>query len=254
MTKESGIPIDSKPISQTADYRRSHVERGPSYDATLDTNPFDVYMATWEAHWLANLVNALHGNDIPRYLDFACGTGRVTRIVAPYARESIGIDVSHSMLEVARTKCPRTRFIEADLTRTSLDLGKFDLLTSFRFFGNAQDTLRHEVLAAMARLLRPGGHLIVNNHRNPLSTSAVLHRITGGAHGMDLTYFKFRRMLERFGFALVKAQPIGFWLFRSAMQSSSGIIDAGARGERLFASRIYAPFAPDMILVARRLN
>lgn len=254
MTKESGIPIDEEQGATSADYRRSHVERGPSYDATLDTNPFDAYMAKWEAYWLANLVTALHDNGISRYLDFACGTGRITRTVAPYARESIGIDISHSMLEVARTKCPGTRFIEADITRTSLDLGKFDVLTSFRFFGNAQDTLRHEVLTAMARLLRPGGYLIVNNHRNPLSTSALLHRMTGGAHGMDLTYFKFRRMLEKSGFALVKAQPIGFWLFRSAMQSSTAIVDAGARGERLFASRIYAPFAPDMILVARRLN
>jgi SAM-dependent methyltransferase len=252
MTKESGIPIDEEPDAPSADYRQSHLERGGTYDATLGGSPFDAYMAKWEAHWLANLVAALHDNGIPRYLDFACGTGRITRTVAPHARESIGIDVSHSMLEVARTKCPGTRFIEADITRTSLDLGKFDLLTSFRFFGNAQDALRHEVLTALARLLRPGGHLIVNNHRNPLSTSAFLHRITGGSHGMDLTYFKFRRMLRKSGFALVKAQPIGFWLFRSGMQSSSAILDAGASRERWFGSRIYAPFAPDMILVARK--
>ena len=252
MTKDSGMPAREDLGAPLTDYRRSHLERGTSYDATLDTNPFDAYMAKWEAHWLAQLVTRLHGEGIPRYLDFACGTGRVTQIVAPLARESIGIDISSSMLEVARAKCPGTRFIEVDLTRQSVDLGKFDVITSFRFFGNAQDALRRDALTALARLLRPGGHLIVNNHRNPLSGSALLQRLTGGSHGMDLTYFKFRRMLQEHDLALVKAQPVGFWLYRSAMQSSSAILDSGAPKERLFASRMYAPFAPDMILVARK--
>ena len=46
----------------------------------------------------------------------------------------------------------------------ALILGLFDLVTSFRFFGNAQDELRSSALAAINRHLRPQGYLIINNH------------------------------------------------------------------------------------------
>src|SRR6185295_8842136 len=132
---------------------------------------------------------------VPRYLDFACGTGRITEMMAPLAQESIGVDVSGTMLEVARVKCPHVRFMESDLTRDNLDIGLFDMVTAFRFFGNAQDELRSAALKAVVALLRPGGHLVINSHRNPLSLAAVLNRATGGSDDMDLHYFKLKRLL-----------------------------------------------------------
>ena len=250
--REPRVSLPGKSPEASADYRHSHVDRGGTYDGTLSTNPFDTYMAKWEAHRLVELVKRLYPGGIARYLDFACGTGRITQTVAPFAKESMGVDISRSMLEIARAKCPGTRFIEADATRELLDLGTFDVVTSFRFLGNAQDSLRREALTAIARLLRPGGHLIVNNHRNPLSISALLHRMTGGTHGMDLSYLKLRRLLGEHGFALTTAMPIGFWLFRSAMQASTAILHEDESRESRFGSGLWAPFAPDMILVAQR--
>jgi SAM-dependent methyltransferase len=234
------------------DYRASHLERGGAYDATLRANPFDAYMAKWEAYWLLKFLRRVYPDRIPHYLDFACGTGRITELVAPLARESIGVDVSASMLETARAKCEETRFIEADLTRAEVTLGQFDVVTSFRFLGNAQDQLRRDALSVMARLLRPGGHLIINNHRNPKSISALLHRATGGVHGMDLTYGSLRRLLCERGLRVVEARPIGFWLLRSRMQLKDEIRESGERLERAFASRLLVPFAPDMFIVARK--
>jgi len=238
--------------TESADYRHSHLERGGAYDATLAASPFDAYMDQWEAHWTTLIARRLHQRGIPRYLDFACGTGRITSLVSPLAGESIGVDVSESMLQAARLKCPEVRFIKADLTQERVDLGVFDVITAFRFFGNAQDDLRVAALAEIGRLLRSGGQLIMNNHRNPRSLSALLHRATGGDYGMDLDYFKLKRLLLASGFKVVEVHPIGFWLFRSRMQSNSRILATSGRMERLFGARVYAPLAPDIVVVARK--
>src|ERR1700760_3165464 len=42
-------------------------------------------------------------------LDFACGTGRVLACVETLADTADGIDISESMVSVARTKCHRAR-------------------------------------------------------------------------------------------------------------------------------------------------
>ena len=135
-------------------YRQTHLDKGGVYDATIASDPFDAYMARWEASYLRQIVPELvQGGG--RYLDFACGTGRITAIVAPLVRESVGVDLSESMLAEARPKCPATRFLQADLTREDVDIGQFDLATSFRFFGNAEHELRQAAIAAIAKRVRP---------------------------------------------------------------------------------------------------
>lgn len=233
------------------DYRLSHLRRGADYDKRLGADALDSYMASAEAQWLSRTVRALYPGGVPRYLDFACGTGRITEIVAPLAREAVGIDVSRSMLEVAAAKCPRVRFVESDATRGRPDIGSFDLVTAFRFFGNAQEELRKDALRAIVSLLRPGGHLILNNHRNPYALAAILNRATGGADEMDLHYFKLSRLLRSNGIEIVQVRAIGFWLFRSRLFPKAEF-DGSSLREQLFKSRAFAPFSPDTLLVGRR--
>jgi SAM-dependent methyltransferase len=235
-----------------ADYRDSHRQRGDTYDARLADNPFDAYMARWEAWWLPRIVRGLYPGGVPRYLDFACGTGRITQVVAPLAHEAVGVDIAPSMLAAARARCPSVRFVQADLTREAVDLGEFDLATSFRFFGNAQDELRGAALHAIAQRLRPRAHLVINSHRNPWAVQALLHRASGGEHGMDLHHAKLTRLLRAHGFAVVARHPIGFWLYRSRMLADPAIVDAPAPRERRFSAAALAAFAPDAIVVARK--
>ena len=234
-------------------YRMSHVDRGDTYDSTLATRPFDAYMARWEARYAVDIARRLFPSKIPRYLDFACGTGRMTQILEPLARETVGIDVSPSMLRIAREKVPNAAFVEVDLTINQADLGQFDLASSFRFFGNAEQALRTAVLRALNRMLKMNAYLMLNNHRNPRALASALEVITGGPKLMDLTHAKLQRLLSDTGFQILESKPIAVWQYRSKLMMQTGRNqEKEERLERLFGAEVWVPIAPDAIVLARK--
>lgn len=237
------------------DYRQSHLLKGADYDENLAADPFSAYMTRLEGEILRHVFQTHFNGTAPRYLDFACGTGRILSQFENLATESYGVDVSENMVEQARGKCAKTTFFLTDLTKERLDIPEVDLITSFRFFGNAQDELRASVLAALNRHLVPGGLLVVNNHRNPGAVQAVLNRLTGGRDSMDLTYWKFRRLLGQAGFRLERAYGIGWWLLRYGFNTdktlNSGI---GRLLEPISRLGIMAPICPDAVIVARKIS
>lgn len=242
-------------MQPTDDYRASHLERGTTYDTFLSTVPFDAYMAAWEKQHLVTLVREFFPGKKPaRYLDFACGTGRVTETVSALCAATVGVDISPSMLKVAQEKVPGASFRLADLTNEDPDLGSFDLVTSFRFFGNAQDELRNSALKAIVKRMVPGGHLIINSHRNPRALSSLLDRLTGGNAGnMDLHFGKLQALLGGHGLQIRKVRPIGAWMYRSKMLNAFKPDDPRAvANEQRYSAPWLAPISPDLVLVAQK--
>jgi ubiquinone/menaquinone biosynthesis C-methylase UbiE len=150
-------------------YRESHTDpgKGAEYEHLYATDSWNRYVWEREQQILQRAIaDHLAGVDI-RYLDFACGTGRVISFLEDQVSEATGVDVSPSMLEQARGKVTTARLVEADITRDDvLPKGSFDLITAFRFFVNAEPALREAGIAAMSELLAPGGILVFNNHHN----------------------------------------------------------------------------------------
>jgi len=113
-----------------------------------------------------------------RALDFACGTGRILQWLRGMIPETVGVDISIPMLEVARVRCPDSAVIAGDITTDpGLIGGQFDVITAFRFFLNAQPELQSEVLRSLRTLLRPRGLLIANFHLNPGSLTGSYLRV-----------------------------------------------------------------------------
>ena len=242
-------------MQPTDDYRASHLERGTSYDAFLSNVPFDAYMADWEKTHLVSIVRELFPTRAPaRYLDFACGTGRVTETVSPLCGTTVGVDISPSMLKVAQEKVPGASFRLADLTNENPEIGQFELVTSFRFFGNAQDELRDSALKAIVSRMVSGGYLVINSHRNPRALSSLLDRMTGGNAGnMDLHYGKLQALLGRHGLKIKVVRPIGAWMFRSKMLNDFRADDPRAiANEQRFSQPWLAAISPDLVLVAQK--
>jgi len=110
-----------------------------------------------------------------RVLDVAAGTGDLTielaARVAP-GGEAVGCDFSPGMLELARRKAPQLRFVQGDALDLPFEDGAFDAATvgfGARNFSDLERGLRE-----LARVVRPGGHVVVLDfttpQRPPLST------------------------------------------------------------------------------------
>ena len=151
----------------TASYRESHLHKGADYHDTFVSLPHRALIWKLERRLLLRLVRETFPDQPPRYLDFACGTGRILAHLAPHCSGAVGVDVSPLMLQVARRALPGVEIVQADITRDDrLGRRAFDLITAFRFFPNAETELRQEALVVLGRHLSADGVLVFNNHKH----------------------------------------------------------------------------------------
>lgn len=202
------------------DYRNSHKAAGKpgEYDPKFSTPGTPEYLF-WqiEQQILAEVLAARH--EPPRSsLDFACGTGRVLSWTSSKVERCVGVDVSTPMLSVARDRCPNAEIFEVDITQdNSIAEGPFDLVTSFRFFLNAQEQLQHKALDAIRRRMSSNGLLVINFHLNPMSITGAYHavrsRLTGNPRCVASTRYA-RHLIEKHDFEVLSVRGYAYLFYR----------------------------------------
>ena len=99
-------------------------------------------------------------------LDFGCGCGRVIRHWAGLDRTAVyGADANEHAIAWCRANLPFARFASNGLA-PPLDHGdeSFDLVYALSVFTHLPEDLQHAWVHELARLLRPGGFLILTTH------------------------------------------------------------------------------------------
>jgi SAM-dependent methyltransferase len=193
-------------------YTESHKTKGRDYHETFapEVNPHRAMLWRLEQRALDRILrDHLLPGEIT-YFDFACGTGRVLGYLFGRVASATGVDVSSSMMEVARKVAPGAELIEADLTRRDV-LGerRFNLITAFRFFPNAEPELREAVFRVLARHLAPEGVLVFNNHKNPNSLPGRISRFLGrAAPGPTMTHAEVQDLITSAGLRIVEVIPL----------------------------------------------
>ncbi|MEI6776878.1 MAG: methyltransferase domain-containing protein [Chloroflexales bacterium] len=138
---------------------------------------------------------ALAHADHPHILDVATGTGRVPLLLAQIAGfdgQIVGLDLTPQMLDHARAKhkivCPQApiHWQLGEACRLNWPDASFDMvscLESLEYFPHPQ-----RALAEMARVLRPGGTLVISKWLDgwaytlpgrALTCAAMTHRLSG---------------------------------------------------------------------------
>jgi len=147
-----------------------------------------VLSAGIDRRWRARLVRRLGELEGRRVLDVACGTGDLAFELAAAGARVVGLDFTHAMLQLARAKdrAGRVPFLSGDALALPFARASFDAATIA--FGLRNLAERARGLAELARVVRPGGQVVV------LEFSLPPNRLVAAPYR-----FYFTRILPRVG-------------------------------------------------------
>ena len=111
------------------------------------------------------------GKDV---FEAGCGTGLLLREAALVARSAVGLDLSRGMLRPARDR--GLKVVQGSLTDVPLPSASFDVVYSMKVLAHVPPIER--AVAELARLVRPGGYLLLEFY-NPLSLRYLAKRLGG---------------------------------------------------------------------------
>lgn len=104
-----------------------------------------------------------------RTLDAACGTGAVTQQLLDRGHAVVGVDLSVFMLARARKAVPDARFVVGNITNLPLRDGDVDHVVCSLALTHLSEL--RPFFAEAARVMRPGGHLLLLDTRGHFTGS-----------------------------------------------------------------------------------
>lgn len=107
-------------------------------------------------------------------LDAACGTGRWAHYLAARGHSVTGIDTNPEMLAEARRKVPEARFELADLGAMPLAAESVDLVACTLALTHVAELA--PPVSELARIVRPGGRVVISDVHPVMSTLGVHSR------------------------------------------------------------------------------
>jgi ubiquinone/menaquinone biosynthesis C-methylase UbiE len=169
-----------------------------------------------------------------RVLDVPCGTGRHAALLAERGHELAGLDISNRVLDVARAALPEGDFRQGDMRELPWPDASFEglinLWTAFGYFETEEENER--VMAEFARVLAPGGVLILDTVNQPALLRGFREKSWGE---LDDTL-----LLERHEYDQITGRSRAFWTF----------VRGAARSELSFDHRVYT--TPEYVQMMRR--
>jgi len=156
---------------------------------------------------LADLVRMAAPRPDQRALDVATGTGHTALALAPLVREVVGTDLTPEMLaEAGKLRKQRGAanypLVRCDAHALPFASSSFDLVSCRRAAHHFSDVKR--ALAEMCRVLRTGGHLILDDRSVPDNAAAdrlmnAMDRLHDPSHVREYRAGEWRAMVEGAG-------------------------------------------------------
>lgn len=149
----------------------SEARRPPTRDLTVEDRSLHASYASWRSTTLGSVTDRVElrllleaaGDVSGRHvLDVGCGDGTHLRALAERGAGGVGVDLSAGMLAEARGAAgPRLSFVRADAKALPFEANSFDLVWAVTVLCLVDDA--PGAVCEMARVLRPGGRLVVGD-------------------------------------------------------------------------------------------
>ncbi len=125
----------------------------------------DVLAVGQVRRWRRSMVQALALPAGARVLDLAAGTGTSTAALRAAGFDAVAADFSPGMIKEGRRRNPGIEFVQADATALPFEDASFDAVTIS--FGLRNVVRPRAALAEMARVVRPGGPVLICEFSTP---------------------------------------------------------------------------------------
>jgi SAM-dependent methyltransferase len=174
-----------------------------------------------------------------RLLDCGCGTGANLALLNQFGR-AYGFDISAVGVRIGR-QSGRTLLARASVAAAPFPTASFDIVTSFDVLYSLDDVTERAAIGEMFRLLKPGGHAIVN--------VAAMERLRGDHSVLSHEVRRYSRddlrsRLESAGFSIVRLTYTNFSLFIPMVLARAAQRWRGLRPEHEAQREITVPIAP----------
>jgi len=148
-----------------------------------------------------------------RVLDIACGEGYGTALLGSVAASAIGVDIDMASIDHARAtygEGKKIRFIASSCTGLPLPNASIDVIVSFETIEHVDTADQLAMLIEFARLLTPGGLLVISSPNKRLYSDERQH--VNPYHLQELYRDDLKRLLsKRFPAQRWYHQRLGYW-------------------------------------------
>ncbi len=169
---------------------------------TLDISDWHVAKSQREERaWDSVFRRHLPPGDRLRVLDLGTGLGYLAGVAARLGHDAVGVDIAPRMIDRARERAQQ-HGVSVDLRVADVDAlpfpdGSFDAVTERNVLWTMPDPPL--ALAEIARVLRPGGHLLLMESRWLERPTDLPESPAGGGPNMHEHYREFRSQLPLMG-------------------------------------------------------
>lgn len=121
-----------------------------------------------------------------RCIDLGCGPGHIAAALASHStvRQVVAVDVAHTMLVRAQRRVPAgCQLMRADIKRLPFSPATFDVVFSNTVLHHIPEPA--DLLREAARLLKPGGVLLIRDLFRPTDDAGVQHLVQTHAADED---------------------------------------------------------------------
>jgi len=163
------------------------------------------------------VVNFTRARNGSRILDVATGTGKQAFAFARSGYEVIGIDLSESMLKVAKkkNKYGNVKFEVADATNLPFEESSFDVSCVSLGLHDMPLTIREKALKEMARVTKTKGMIVIVDYalpKNEISKFLIYHfvKLYEGKYYSNFIKSDLETLLRKIGVEIKEELPVLF--------------------------------------------